>query len=235
MFFLASLKVFSQEVPPQIQANIINGLKNGPAGLQITRIESTPVNGIYQVSVGADQAFYTSEDGQFILTGKMFQVANGKATDVVQIKQSLAHIKKIQQVPSHDTIVYPATTAQKYQLKIFTDVDCPYCAKLHKEIPKLNALGVEVVYLAFPRAGIDSPSFSKIASVWCSENRQKSMDLMYHNNQSTLKNCDNTAVKAQYELAKQLGLQGTPATFFADGKMMNGYHSAESLLEMLQN
>lgn len=190
--------------------------------------------GIYQVNVKGEQVFYASEDGQFILTGKMYQVANGKVTDIVQLKQSLTNIQKIKQVPSQDTIVYPAIGPKKYQLNVFTDIDCPYCAKLHQEIPKLNEQGVEVVYLAFPRAGVNSPSFSKITSVWCNDNRQQSINLMYQNSQIDIVDCDDYAVRAQYQLALQLGIQGTPAIFFEDGKMMYGYHSAENLIDMMK-
>ena len=39
---------------------------------------------------------------------------------------------------------------------VFTDVDCPYCARLHDRVAEYNALGIEIRYLAFPRAGIPS-------------------------------------------------------------------------------
>jgi thiol:disulfide interchange protein DsbC len=232
LFSIAASSV-SYAVPQTVQQNIINGLKNGPAGLEVFKVESTPVSGIYQVSVSGNQVFYTSEDGQFIFTGKMYQVANGKVTDVQQLQQSLANIKRIQQVPDQNTIVYPAQGPTKYQLNIFTDVDCPYCAKLHQEIPALNASGVKVRYLAYPRAGLESSSFSKIASVWCSDTPKQSLDLMYQNIVTDAAECDNSAIKAQYQLALELGIQGTPAIFFKDGKMMYGFHSAADLLKMV--
>ncbi|MGJ8681825.1 DsbC family protein [Paraglaciecola sp.] len=224
----------AQEVSVETKNSIINGLKNGPAGLTVTNIEHTPISGIYQVSVQGNKVFYSSEDGQYIFTGQMFKVAGGKVTDVVQLKQSQKNIQKIKQVPKKNTIVYPATGVKKHQLNVFTDVDCPYCAKLHQEIPKLNAMGVEVVYLAFPRAGIHSPSFSKIASVWCSETPKQSINKMYQNQTMDLLECDDTAIIAQHQLALDLSLKGTPAIFFEDGKIMYGFHKAESLLDMLE-
>jgi thiol:disulfide interchange protein DsbC len=231
---LYSLVVISQEIPTSVKTQIIAGLKNGPAGLTVTKIETTPMAGVYQVSVNGNQVFYSSGDGQYIFTGKMFKVANGKVTDIVQVKQSLLNISKIKQVPPQDTIVYPATGTKKHQLYVFTDVDCPYCAKLHKEIPKLNQLGVEVVYLAFPRAGLESPSFSKIASVWCADSPKQNMQKMFNGDYMDLIDCDDKAITSQYYLAKQLGIEGTPATFFEDGKMMYGFHSAEDLIQMLE-
>ena len=43
----------------------------------------------------------------------------------------------------------------------FTDVDCGYCRRLHQEIPALNAKGIELRYLAFPRGGKDAPLLRK--------------------------------------------------------------------------
>lgn len=239
LLLIISMSLFSQisigqGVPPSVKANIIAGLKQGPAGLTVTQIETTPMAGVYQVSVNGNQVFYSSGNGEFIFTGKMFKVADGKVTDIVQVKQSLQNISQIKQVPKKNTIVYPAQGPKKHQLFVFTDVDCPYCAKLHKEVPKLNNMGVEVVYLAFPRAGLESPSFSKIVSVWCSKNPKQNIEKMYSGEYMDLIDCDDQAISSQYYLAKQLGIEGTPATFFEDGKMMYGYHSADDLIEMLK-
>jgi protein-disulfide isomerase len=34
----------------------------------------------------------------------------------------------------------------------FTDVDCPFCKRLHAQVPKMNELGITVKYLASPIA-----------------------------------------------------------------------------------
>jgi thiol:disulfide interchange protein DsbC len=41
----------------------------------------------------------------------------------------------------------------KHTVLVFTDVDCPYCRKFHKEMGELEARGIAVRYLAFPRSG----------------------------------------------------------------------------------
>ncbi|HAH80198.1 MAG TPA: protein-disulfide isomerase, partial [Gammaproteobacteria bacterium] len=43
-----------------------------------------------------------------------------------------------------------------------TDVDCGYCRKLHNEMAQINELGIEVRYLAYPRAGVDSDTHDKM-------------------------------------------------------------------------
>ena len=58
-------------------------------------------------------------------------------------------------------VVYPAEGETKSKDYIFTDVDCGYCRKLHKEVPALNKAGIEVRYLAFPRGGLQSSTSKK--------------------------------------------------------------------------
>ena len=38
-----------------------------------------------------------------------------------------------------------------------------------------NALGIEVRYLAYPRAGLESQTADKIVSAWCADNRNEAL------------------------------------------------------------
>ena len=66
-------------------------------------------------------------------------------------------------------IVFPATSEKLGYVQVFTDVDCGYCRKLHGEMAQINELGIEVRYLAYPRAGMDSETYDKMVSAWCSK------------------------------------------------------------------
>ena len=66
-----------------------------------------------------------------------------------------------------ETMIVFAPEEVKYTVTVFTDIDCPYCARLHREVKELNDNGIKVRYLAFPRAGIPSSSYDKTVSVWC--------------------------------------------------------------------
>ena len=37
----------------------------------------------------------------------------------------------------------------KHSITVFTDIDCGYCRKLHREISAYNDLGIEVRYMFF--------------------------------------------------------------------------------------
>ena len=115
---------------------------------------------------------------------------------------------------------------------MFTDIDCGYCRKLHREIPQLNEMGIEVSYLAYPRAGIGSQSYSKYVSAWCAEDKLGALTLAKNGQEIPAKNCDNP-IAAQYELGQQMGISGTPAIVLEDGRLIPGYLNAQKLANAL--
>ena len=117
-------------------------------------------------------------------------------------------------------------------LTVFTDIDCPYCAKLHREVPQLNKNGITVEYLMFPRAGLGTPSFKKAVSMWCAEDNNKSMTEAKEGRPIDNKTCENP-IKAQYQLGQELGVRGTPALITKTGKLIPGYVPADRLTKML--
>ena len=50
-------------------------------------------------------------------------------------------------IDENSKIVFKSVN-EEYIVHVFTDVDCPYCAKLHNNMAEMNALGITVKYLA---------------------------------------------------------------------------------------
>ena len=118
-------------------------------------------------------------------------------------------------------------------MTVFTDVDCGYCRKFHNEIDQYNNLGISIKYLAFPRAGIDSESYTKMVSAWCSDQADLSITLLKDNKSIPSNSCENS-VAEQFELGRTLGITGTPALITQSGKLLPGYVPAQELLMLLQ-
>ena len=116
---------------------------------------------------------------------------------------------------------------------MFTDVTCFYCQKLHKEVPALNKRGVEVRYLAYPRAGVGSAGFNQLASAWCADNPQETLTQLKNKQSVPEKVCADNPIAAQYQLGQELGVRGTPAIVTQDGQMIPGYQSADDLMVTL--
>jgi thiol:disulfide interchange protein DsbC len=130
-------------------------------------------------------------------------------------------------------IIFSPEGKTEHIISVFTDVDCPYCSMLHKEVPKLNKAGVEVRYLMYPRAGAGSATFKKSVSAWCSEDQKKAIGIAKEGGIVVAKNCDNP-VQEQYDLGQSLGVTGTPTLILEDGRVLPGYLPAEQLLKILK-
>ncbi|MEW6353977.1 MAG: DsbC family protein [Pseudomonadota bacterium] len=186
------------------------------------------IPGLYEAAYGA-QLFYVTKDGRYVLEGDVLDLQQRE--NISESRRSAYRLRALQKVNEKDMIVFPAQET-KHTLTVFTDIDCSYCRKLHQEMAELNKHGVKVRYLAFPRAGVGSPSYDKFVSVFCAKNRNEAITAAKADKPLEQKTCDNP-VKQQYELAKKLGVTGTPTLVLEDGVMVPGYVPAQRLIQLL--
>jgi thiol:disulfide interchange protein DsbC len=120
----------------------------------------------------------------------------------------------------------------KYDLMVFTDIDCGYCRKLHAQMAEYNEQGIAIHYMSFPRAGIGSASYDKAVSVWCANDPQDAMTLAKQGTDPEPAQCENP-IAEQYALGRELGVTGTPSLLTAEGQMIPGYVPPEQLRQRL--
>ena len=119
----------------------------------------------------------------------------------------------------------------KSTITVFTDTSCGYCVKLHREIHQTIAGGVKVRYLGYPRAGVNSPSFKTLVSVWCADNAQQAMTKAKMGIAIETRNCS-TQIDRHMEAAERIGIRGTPTIVLQDGTVIPGYMPAGRLVEI---
>lgn len=130
-----------------------------------------------------------------------------------------------------DLIVYESAVEKRY-ISVYTDIDCGYCRRFHQEIPSLNESGVTVRYIPFPRAGLNSNSYDKFVSVYCSRDKQQALSLAKSGVSLPKKNCSN-AVKRLYQQGVKKGIRLTPTIVTDDGDVILGYKTAQQLVDIL--
>lgn len=198
-------------------------------GLTFDEIKPTPVAGLYEAVAGT-RVVYISADGNFMFNGDLVDLTARK--NLSEARRANLINKVLDNIGEANMIVIgPANP--KRTITVFTDVDCPYCAKLHLEVPELTKNGVKVRYLLFPRAGLESETYKRSVAVWCAADRVKAIGIAKNGGKIDMKTCDNPVAK-HYQMGKDLGIEGTPTILLDDGQILPGYLPAARLLGFLE-
>ena len=191
-------------------------------------VRASSIPGLFEVVLDG-QIVYVSDDGRFLLSGDLYDLRTRKNLTEEPRAQAVARL--IEDVGESNMIVMGPDHPQR-TITVFTDVDCPYCARLHLEVPQLTKQGVKVRYLLFPRNGIGSETYQRSVAVWCAADRVKAVGMAKAGKPLEMKTCQNP-VSEHYRLGERLHVSGTPTIFTDDGLKIGGYVPAERLLAIL--
>jgi thiol:disulfide interchange protein DsbC len=212
------------------EAAIRQAMTKSMPSVKVDSVKPAVVKGLFEVVVGAN-IYYVSEDGKYLLQGRLVDVAARK--DLTEEKLNVTRKLSIEKMGQANMIVFkPKIT--KYTVTIFTDIDCGYCRKLHSEIDQYLAQGITIQYLFFPRAGKGSDSYNKAVSVWCAEDRNAALTAAKKDQKLPEKTCDNPIDK-HMQLAAEFDVKGTPMIISENGNVYPGYLPAKQLVEALEN
>lgn len=201
-----------------------------PGGAHPEDLHPSPIPGIYELSHGSD-ILYVSADGKYALDGDLYDLSNNG--NITEQRRRAARVRAIADVPESDMVVFGPRDA-KYTVTVFTDVDCAYCRELHSQIEQYNQLGIRVRYLAYPRSGPNTVSWTKAEQVWCSPDRRSALTQAKRDQPLGAKVCPNNPVASEYALGRDFQLQGTPAIVMPSGEMVQGYLSPQELAQHLR-
>ena len=216
---------------PQAEV-ILKALSAARPDLQYEQPRPSPMAGLYEVQVKGGPLLYIDADASHFIAGDLFAVQKSGFVNLAEQGRQKERAELIAAVKPEDMIIF-APENPKATITVFTDVDCGYCRKLHSEVAELNALGIAVHYLAFPRAGLGSPSFRKIASAWCAKDPGAALTSLKNGEEIPENVCADNPVAAQILLGEKVGVNGTPALVLEDGTLVPGYRPATELAKLL--
>ncbi len=200
-------------------------------GVSASDITDSPVQGLYQVSVGSNVAYITA-DGRYLFQGEVFDLDS--LENVTETTRAAARVHTLESVDRAEMIIFGTEGEPKHTITIFTDIDCGYCRQFHRDIDEVNALGIEVRYLFYPRTGPDTESWAKADQVWCSENRNAALTRAKLGASLPDNECGTTPIAEHFDLGRQVGVRGTPAMYAENGELLGGYLPPKALLEALE-
>ncbi len=207
-------------------------LKVLPAGSKLEDLHPSPIPGIYEFSQGADVSYLTA-DGKYFIDGNIYDMHTRE--NLTEARRDRMRAALIDAVPESEMLIFGPKNAA-HTITVFTDVDCPYCRKLHGDIDALNKLGVRVRYLFYPRTGPNTESWRKAEAVWCSPDRNAALTRAKTGAKvDTGKLCSPNPVARDYELGQTVGVRGTPAIIASNGAYISGYMPPQDLLKAIED
>jgi thiol:disulfide interchange protein DsbC len=209
-------------------ANINQVLQRLIPGRQPDAVADSVIPGLFQAIYGPD-VIYISRDGRYVLQGDV--ISTDTRQNLTEKIRSAARLKLIDAVDPKTMIVF-APKEVKHTVTVFTDVDCAFCRKLHSQIADYNKYGIAIRYLAFPRTGVNTPSYYKAVTVWCSDDRRAALTKAKLGEVLPRKTCDNP-VREHMALADQLGVDATPTLILEDVSLVSGYIPPLQMSRML--
>lgn len=200
--------------------------------LDIGGIKDSPVPGLYEAVSGTNVAYFTT-DGRFLFRGDIVEIdSRTNLTDARRAESRAAMLATID--PAKEIVYAPPSGEIKHRIFVFTDVDCGYCRQFHRQIADVNALGIEVHYVSYPRTGPNTASWTRAENVWCSADRKTALtEAKLGKAIDAVASCKDAPIAEQYELGRRMGLTGTPGVYSESGVDLGGYVPAAQLLERL--
>jgi thiol:disulfide interchange protein DsbC len=229
---LCFMPLQAEPVDEATRARILSKVEQVVDGATDIEVNTTPVDGLYEIGVGAGQFLYSNKNGDYVFVGEMYSLQGDEPENLTENKRKEFRATVLKSLDVDDTIVFKPKGETKAIMNVFTDVDCGYCRLFHQEVPELNAKGIEVHYLAFPRGGVQSVGYRKLVSAWCAEDKAAALTSLKSDKSIPARTCDNPVVD-QYNMGGAFGVRGTPALVLMDGTLIPGYKKADELIDLL--
>ena len=230
-FLLFSLILITNSVTANVDL-VLNKLKPYFSEITTESISDSKLNGFYEVVLinPSIDIMYISFDGRYVIQGTVTDLE--LMTNLSSERINLERTNILNSINENNKIVFKAENEQ-HIIHVFTDVDCPYCTKLHANMDEMNSLGITVKYLASPIEQLHPNAQGTMEKIWCAED--KAIAIHNYKTKRYLPNSPNciNPVAEQLAISKQLGVNGTPSIFFENGVNVPGYQEPNELLNSI--
>lgn len=223
--------ITERNVQQRLRTTLEKNFKLANVTVKIIEIKATEVPNLFWVSLEGMSPIYATSDGQYVLQGDIIRLGENKLQNVSDAFQTEINKKLFDALKVEDLIVYPAKGKTKHVIYVFTDSSCPYCHKLHEQLGEINAKGIEVRYIAWPRGEQFIPTME---AIWCSADRKAAFNQAIANQNISATQCKNP-VKDQFKLGQAIGVNGTPAIYSSEGEYLGGYLKTDEINALLNN
>ena len=214
---LAATSADSATATPPEAALIRKTLEQKFQGTSVGVITRSPYFGLFEVQFD-NQLIYTDAKARYIIVGSVYDT-DGKINLTEQRMRKLNRVD-IASLPL-DLAFKRVKGNGERKLIVFSDADCPFCAKLENELKVVD--NVTIYTFLYPIDQLHPDSARKSKMIWCSADRVKAWDAFFSTGvlPDNAGDCENPVEKT-HALGEKLRVQATPTLIFADGSVVPG-------------
>jgi len=216
---------------------ILVKIKNPEA--KILKIQISPIKGLWEVAVedkGKRGLFYVDFSKKYLIGGKIIEV-NAAVDRTGERLKELNKNRRIDRsrIPLKDALLLGGKNASK-KVIIFTDPDCPFCWKFHKELKKVVEQRKDIAFYIklFPLIKLHPDALWKSRTIACN-NSLKLLEDNFEKKTILRPNCEAKEIDENIKLAESLGISGTPTSIMPDGSVHTGFLEADKLIKMVDS
>ncbi len=196
---------------------------------KVDMVGATPVAGIYEVW-GSGKLVYTDDKGDYLLVGPL--VDTRTKTNLSQQRISELRAVKFDTLPLDKAFPIVKGKGERV-IAVFSDPECPFCKRLEKELAQLDNLKTHIFLYPIANLHPQAPEIAK--NIWCASDRGKTWsDYMLDGKAPAAVEKCQAPLDEIAQLAARIGVEGTPAIIFSNGKRIDGYVPAAKIEEMLK-
>jgi thiol:disulfide interchange protein DsbC len=205
---------------------------------KVTAVKPAAVRGLYEITLergGQTAIGYLDYGKKHLMGGQIFDLAARQVVGAPPVKPPAEHLDPAT-LETRDSLVLGNPKGKKH-LFVFTDPECPYCAKLHAELQKLVGMEPDLaIYIKLlPLTKIHPHSYDK-ARVILGENSLKLLEHSFANQPLPApgKKDRKEPIDNIMEYAEKVGIVATPTLVLADGRILPGFKEAPAIKELLK-
>lgn len=208
----------SQKAAPAVESAVKKAVEGWLQGrYKVDSVLKTPMPGIVEVRIGTD-LLYADEKGSFaIVEGQLVNLKTGANLTAGRMEE----INKIDfsKLPL-DLALKTVRGNGKRVIAVFEDPYCSFCRTYRKTLLDMN--NVTIYTFFFPILRAESETVSRNA--WCAKNRDEAWNdwMLFGKEPPAAPSGCKFETEKLLALGKSLGVTGTPTTFLADGRRLQG-------------
>lgn len=206
---------------------------------EVKKVQLSPVNGLWLLELereGRQGVVFMDFGKKNLIAGTVFPLQSKTAAGKPAAGEAQVAALNVAAIPLENSIIMGNPKGEK-RLFVFTDPDCPFCARMHGELKKLAVMEPDLaIYVKLLPLKIHPQAYDRARVILGAKG--KSPEMLDHafsgaKLPAPRDGDDKMPVDDTIRFAESAGITVTPTLVLPDGRVMPGFREAAALKVLL--